>query len=206
MDVNEAGPVPDKEMDPFTLNEDQGRALLGIARRAITLTANNDRVPLEELEDDSLQQKAGVFVTLWKKQQAGDLDLDGFDQLRGCIGRLKPDFPLSYAVNSAAISAATRDPRFSPLTADELDKITIEVAVLTPLEEIESLEEIVIGRDGIVIEAMGRRGLLLPKVAPRMNWDRSDFLENVCLKAGLPPKIWPGEGQLFRFTTTEFRE
>jgi AmmeMemoRadiSam system protein A len=205
MNAKESEPMPEMDSEPFSLSVEQQNKLLGIARRAITLSAKNDRLPNDDLNDVTMQQKAGVFVTLWKRE-ANDPDIELFDQLRGCIGRLQPDFPLTYAVNSAALSAATRDPRFLPVTANELDDITIEIAILSPLEEVDSLHDIVVGRDGLVIEALGRRGLLLPKVAPRMGWNREEFLENVCHKAGVPVDTWPGQGRLYKFTTSEFRE
>ena len=92
------------------------------------------------------------------------------------------------------------------MESHELDSLIIEIAILSPLEQVNFLEEVVIGRDGLVIEAMGRRGLLLPKVATRLNWDREELLQNVCLKAGLPKDTWPETGQLYRFRTTVFHE
>lgn len=190
---------------PITLSEEQQEALLRTARKAIAQAVTESVTTIDEEFDDQLQQPGAVFVTLWQRKQDA-ADSEGSNHLRGCIGRLQADFPLYLAVKNAAISAATRDPRFSPVRPDELDGLTIEIAILSPLETVNQLEEIVIGRDGLVIEAMGKRGLLLPKVASRMQWDRSEFLRNVCLKAGLPDNIWPENGQLYRFRTTVFQE
>ncbi len=194
-----------QESDLIELNEAQRLSLLRLARQSITESvANNHMLVLEEPEPEMLQP-AAVFVTLWQtgESYSGEGDVT---RLRGCIGSLQADLPLYLAVQKSAISAATRDPRFSPVRPDELDSLTIEIAILSPLQVVLDLEDIVIGHDGLVIEAKGRRGLLLPKVATRLNWDRSEFLRNVCIKAGLPDTTWPDEGQLYRFRTTVFQE
>ena len=194
-----------QDSEAITLSDEQCLVLLRIARQAIEQTVNNYPVPREEEMNLQLQQNAAVFVTLWQGQALSS-EAEKSKHLRGCIGRLQPDFPLHLAVKNAAISAATRDPRFNPVQAAELESISIEIAILTPLEVVDSLEEIVLGRDGMVIEANGRRGLLLPKVASRLNWDRIEYLQNLCLKAGLPDDTWPDSGQLFRFQTIELQE
>jgi AmmeMemoRadiSam system protein A len=109
-------------------------------------------------------------------------------------------------VQVVAVGAATRDPRFAPLTLAELDKVRIEIAILSPLRPIKDLQQVIVGQDGLLIEGLGRRGLLLPKVAVRMGWDRESFLEGVCSKAGLPPDCWPGACSLYAFTSLVFDE
>lgn len=184
----------------IVLNEDQQRILLRAARKAIEQAVSNSPTKIDEELDDQMQKPAAVFVTLWERRK-GRSDSEETGRLRGCIGRIQADFPLHLAVKNAAINAATRDPRFAPVKDGELDDITIEIAILSPLEKIDTLEEIVIGRDGLVIEAMGRRGLLLPKVATRLDWDRAELLQNVCRKAGLPEDTWPDSGELYKFET-----
>ncbi len=115
-----------------------------------------------------------AFVTLKK---AG--------QLRGCIGYIEPHAPLIEAVADNAQSAALRDPRFAPVTPEELPDISIEVSALTPLEPVADVEEIEIGRHGLVISQGPNHGLLLPQVPVEWGWDREEFLEHTCLKAGL---------------------
>ena len=205
MPQNESTLAIDQDPEPFILNEGQRQALLRSARQAIEQTVTAEAGEAAEGFDAPLRQPAAVFVTLWQ-QEEGDPAAEESKRLRGCIGRLRPDFPLYRAVTNAAISAATRDPRFAPVESHELDSLIIEIAILSPLEQVNFLEEVVIGRDGLVIEAMGRRGLLLPKVATRLNWDREELLQNVCLKAGLPKDTWPETGQLYRFRTTVFHE
>ena len=202
---HESETILNQDLGPIALSEEQQQVLLRTARKAIEQAVTESGTMIDEVFDDQLQQPSAVFVTLWQRKQ-DEPESEGSNHLRGCIGRLQADFPLYLAVKNAAISAATRDPRFSPVRPDEVDDLTIEIAILTPLETVDKLEEIVIGRDGLVIEAMSRRGLLLPKVASRMQWDRSEFLRNVCLKAGLPDNTWPENGQLYRFKTTVFHE
>jgi AmmeMemoRadiSam system protein A len=188
----------------YDLSKNQKSELLHLARQAIEDRVTHSPETPGGQVDDSLRQPAAVFVTLW--QETGDIENMDSKNLRGCIGRLQPDFPLHIAVRNAAVSAATRDPRFPPVAPEELDSLTIEVALLSPMEAVDDLQDIVIGRDGLVIEAYGRRGLLLPKVATRLNWDREEFLRNVCYKAGLAPDTWPANGTLYKFSTTVFQE
>jgi AmmeMemoRadiSam system protein A len=154
--------------------------LLGIARETLGLAVEEGRTyePPEPGNAELLEER-GVFVTLEKH---GDL--------RGCIGYVLPTKPLYLAVRDMAISAALRDPRFPPVTAAELDSLHIEISVMTPLQPVADPEEIVVGEDGLVIEARGQSGLLLPQVAPEQGWDRERFLEGICMKAGLPPDAY----------------
>lgn len=197
-------PEQNRAEELFDLSEDQKNEILCLAREAIKDRVTRFPETAAGGIDEGLLQPAAVFVTLW--QDTGDGDDADNRRLRGCIGRLQPDYPLYLAVRNAAVSAATRDPRFPPVAPEELDSLTIEVALLSPLEIVNDLHDIVIGRDGLVIEAYGRRGLLLPKVATRMGWGREEFLRNVCLKAGLPPDTWPAGGTLYKFSTTVFQE
>lgn len=153
--------------------------------------------------DPVLSQPAGVFVTLW-------LEAGGGWTLRGCIGRFECDAPLYQAVQRMAVCAATRDPRFPPLSLTELPHLRIEISVLSPLEPVTDLCQVVIGRHGLMIEGYGeglsRRGLLLPQVPLGRGWSAADFLTALCWKADLPADCWPGRAGLWRFTTTTFSE
>jgi AmmeMemoRadiSam system protein A/AmmeMemoRadiSam system protein B len=141
-----------------------------------------------------LLEKRGVFVTLKKR---GDL--------RGCIGYLTGLKPLVQAVLENSYNAAFKDPRFSPITADELDGITIEISVLTEPVPVKSVDEIRTGRDGLVVERGAYRGLLLPQVATEQGWDRNTFLDHTCLKAGLPAGSWKdGVTKIYRFQSIVF--
>ena len=143
-----------------------------------------------------LMEKRGVFVTLEKK-----------GNLRGCIGYLTGLKPLVQAVLDNSYNAAFKDPRFPPVTADELSGISIEISVLTEPALVKSADEIKTGRDGIIIERGAYRGLLLPQVATEQGWDRDTFLDHACLKAGLPAGSWKdGVTKIYRFQAIVFGE
>jgi AmmeMemoRadiSam system protein A len=116
--------------------------------------------------------------------------LNKHGQLRGCIGRLAPDRPIGEVVSEMALAAAFQDPRFRPLSAGELKDIEIEISVLTPFKRIAGIDEIQVGKHGIMMKNAGSSGLLLPQVATDHGWDRNTFLEQTCQKAGLPKDAW----------------
>ncbi len=140
--------------------------------------------------------RRGVFVTL-KKSGA----------LRGCIGYVIGIKPLVLAVLDNSYNAAFKDPRFGPLAAEELKGITIEISVLTVPREVRSVDEIQVGRDGLIVERGSNRGLLLPQVATEQGWDRNTFLDQTCNKAGLRPGAWKdADTKLLRFRAEVFGE
>jgi AmmeMemoRadiSam system protein A len=98
------------------------------------------------------------------------------------------------------------DPRFPPLSEDELEGVTIKISVLSPLKEISNAEEIEVGKHGVMIVQGGRRGVLLPEVPVSRGWDRETFLAHVCMKAGLPLDAWRNNPKLYTFTSNEFGE
>jgi len=145
---------------------------------------------------------AGVFVTINDKSG-----------LRGCIGFPLAVKKLSDALTDAAISAATEDPRFPSITQNELNDLVFEVTLLTSPEEIstsspeEIIQEIKIGRDGLIIEKDSQSGLLLPQVPVEYNWDVVDFLSHTCHKAGLPNNSWADKDtKISKFQGVIFRE
>lgn len=148
--------------------------LLKIARQSIEAHLAGRPVP-QFAVSDTLKVDGAAFVTLTEK-----------GELRGCIGYTEPLMPLWKAVSECAVQAAVSDPRFPPVTSSEIGGLHIEISVLTPLEKVESLDEIEVGRDGLMITMGGRRGLLLPQVASEYGWSRDEFLRNTCRKAGLP--------------------
>jgi AmmeMemoRadiSam system protein B/AmmeMemoRadiSam system protein A len=193
-----AGAASKKDIDSSNYTAKEKNFLLKAARDNIRSWLTKGRgirffptnVPARLLE------KRGVFVTL-KKQ--GDL--------RGCIGYLTGLKPLVQAVLDNSYNAAFKDPRFNPITADELADITIEISVLTEPVLIKSVDEIKIGRDGLIVERGAYRGLLLPQVATEQGWDRDTFLDHTCLKAGLPAGSWKdGVTKLYRFQAIVFGE
>lgn len=169
--------------------------LLARARQAIA-AALGAGAPPDVSGAGALARRAGAFVTL---------HLNG--ELRGCIGHITPDRPLAEVVASCAVSAARADPRFAPLTISELAGAVIEVSVLSGFEPIHSLDQIEIGRHGLLVEQRWSRGLLLPQVAPEWGWDVPTFVQQTCRKAGLPPDAWPdGGATMMRFEAEVFAE
>jgi len=138
---------------------------------------------------------------------------DNRRELRGCIGYPYPTEPLISAVIDSAISSATKDPRFYPLSLEELDQVVFEVSVLTPPELVEAEKpsmypsKIKVGRDGLIVERGFFKGLLLPQVPVEWNWDEEEFLCQCCIKAGLPPDCWLLKGtKIYRFQAIIFEE
>jgi AmmeMemoRadiSam system protein B/AmmeMemoRadiSam system protein A len=165
------------------LTEEEKRLLHRIARRAIedAITQKHEQEP-EPNASPALMQKRGVFVTIKKH-----------GRFRGCIGYIKGIKPLCQAVREMVVAAAFHDPRFPPITEGELPDLEIEISVLTPVRQIKSVEEIEVGKHGILIEKGFHSGLLLPQVATEHGWDCKTFLEHCCLKAGLPRDAWQNE-------------
>jgi hypothetical protein len=184
------------------VSDSDGIELVKMARKAVTeLLQNNLRVN-DAVFDSKFDFSSGVFVTLNKQ-----------DSLRGCIGYPLPVKKLSEGLIDAAISAATQDTRFNPVTADELDKIVFEITVLSPPVEIkveeplEYLKEIKVGRDGLIVENAYTSGLLLPQVPTEYGWNTEEFLEYTCQKAGLKKDAWKDlDTKISRFQGVIFKE
>ena len=175
---------------PFELNEEEGKFLVKLARRAVKEYLETKKVTeTTRIVPEKLLQPCGVFVTINSIENEEK-------ELRGCIGYPYPTDPLVEAVIQSAISAATQDPRFNPLTKDELGKVVFEVSVLTPPQVLEVKRpqdypsKIRIGEDGLIIEKGMFKGLLLPQVPVEWNWGQEEFLCQCCIKAGLPPDNW----------------
>jgi AmmeMemoRadiSam system protein A len=179
------------------------RDLLHRARLAIARAIGADSEPVTPIIDpvpspESLvpaDLRAGAFVTL---------RIHG--ALRGCIGYPDPELVLVEVVERCAVSSATLDPRFPPLSAAELNEVDLEVSVLGPIEPVGDIREVVVGRHGLIVEQARRRGLLLPQVAAEWKWDASEFAAQTCIKAGLPRDAWQTGAKLFRFEAEVFGE
>ena len=179
-------------IDRDMLSTEEKSFLLYLARRTIEHIAHGKTPTIEDYFSDTLIKKTGVFVTLHK---------DG--DLRGCIGYIEGTRPLQQAVSEMAAAAAFEDPRFPKITAAELPHIQIEISVLSPLILIQSIDEIEIGKHGLIIEKGFNKGLLLPQVAIENNWDRRKFLEFTCLKAGLSTNDWQKEDTKIQIFSAE---
>ena len=167
-------------MTESQLSEHSRADLLRLARG--TLEAHFRGEPPPRLASDRAEtfgQPMGLFVTLHHR-----------GELRGCIGTLAPTGDLTRVIAEYALRAALEDPRFPPLLAEELAECSIEISVLSAPEPLEKPEDLEVGRDGLILELRGRRGLLLPQVATEWGFDRERFLAEVLRKAGLPPEAW----------------
>jgi AmmeMemoRadiSam system protein A len=183
--------------DSGSLSTETRRQLLALARDAIAARFRGDQPPrLASDRAETFGQPRALFVTLRR---------DG--QLRGCIGTLAPEGDLGRTVPRFALRAAFEDPRFPGLSPEELPGCTIEISVLTAPRPVEHPEDIVVGRDGLIIELGGRRGLLLPQVATEWGFDRATFLAELSRKAGLPPDAWQlPSARLWSFQAEVFAE
>lgn len=180
------------------LSQEQRSQLLTIAREAIAVVLDGRRPEIDPAQfDEVLRKPAGAFVSLHDK--SGDL--------RGCIGSIVPVEPLCQAVASSAVNAAFRDPRFFPLSKEELAQVDLEISVMGPIEVVNDTAEIEVGRDGLIITKGRNSGLLLPQVATDLGWDLETFLNHTCQKAGLAPHAWRSPGtRIERFSAEVFSE
>ncbi len=182
------------------LSKKEQQTLLTLARETLETWIKEQKVP-EDIESryditNLLKEEMGVFVTLNKKSR-----------LRGCIGYVTGQDSLYRSVMANAVNASTRDPRFRAVTPDELKEIHIEISVMTPLTEVKDIEEIEVGKHGLVMSKGFRRGLLLPQVPVEWKWNRTEFLENTCRKAGLPTGCWKDEDvKIEKFSAQVFGE
>ena len=177
------------------LNAEEQAMLLQITRETLEQVLTDGTRPQYTVDQPALLQPNGAFVTLKK---AG--------QLRGCIGRMSSSQELYVTVQDVAIAAATEDARFPAVAKQELAEVDIEISVLFPMQYVEKLEEIQVGRDGLCISMGPFSGVLLPQVAIEQGWDREEFLRQVCAKAGLPEDAWQKGAILYRFGAQVFGE
>jgi AmmeMemoRadiSam system protein A len=185
MSIAEAAP------DDRRLSELDRKELLRIARATLREYLSTGYLPPGAPHRKSLLVPSGAFVSVY---------VGG--QLRGCMGRVDSDTPLYLAVEQLAVSAATRDPRFDPVRMEELTDAQLEISILSPLH-LGTAEALEVGRHGVVITRGPRRGLLLPQVATKHEWNRERFLDETCAKAGLPPGAWREPGTRIELFTAE---
>ncbi len=183
-------------MASLDLNEKQKKILLDIARKTIECTVTGQKLPEFNIDDKTLNAVCGAFVTIHKN-----------NNLRGCIGNVVGRGPLYRTVMQMAVEACSHDPRFSPVSENELGDIDIEISVLSPFEKITDIEKIEVGVHGIFIKKGFYQGLLLPQVATEYNWTRNEFLEHTCLKAGLGRNCYlDSKCEIYIFSATVFGE
>ena len=175
------------------------QSLLQRAREVITCAVSSKPYPSR---GDSPSNVAGAIPFELHGGAVVTLRIGG--ALRGCIGYPEPLLPLIDAVERCAVSAAFSDPRFPPLTHDELAGVALEISVLGPIEPVGDISEIEIGRHGLIVELGRRRGLLLPQVAIEWKWDGVEFASQTCVKAGLPRDAWRNGAELLKFEAEVF--
>ncbi|MDA3928782.1 MAG: AmmeMemoRadiSam system protein A [Prolixibacteraceae bacterium] len=185
-------------MIPFTLTKQEQITLLKIARNTLLKlfhsTKNQYEITTKETTPN-LKSYCGVFVSLYNN-----------DTLRGCIGSLTSSLPLTETLISSTISAAKNDSRFPPITAKEINEISIELSILTPLEKIYSLNNFELGKHGIYIKKGGQSGTFLPQVASQTNWTKEEFLGNCSKnKAGLTWDGWKS-AEVYRYEAIVIKE
>ena len=163
------------------LTQKQKRGLIDIAERTIVQYVVGGQILGVSEKDPRLLEHEGAFVTIHKNKA-----------LRGCIGNIVTDKPLYQTVRDMAIAAATQDPRFKPLTKEELSDIEVEISVLSKPERIKSIDEIQMGVHGVIVhQGPLHHGIFLPQVATETGWSKEEFLSQLCAqKAGLPPDAW----------------
>lgn len=170
--------------------------VLDFARKTIECKASGKDLPKFDDSFLVLKEERGVFVTLNKK-----------GNLRGCIGLLSTMKPLHESIQEVAQAAAFQDPRFQPVTRDELPEIDIEISIITPIRRVKNIKKIKVGRHGLLVRYGDAQGLLLPQVAVKNAWSRRTFLEHTCVKAGLPRDAWQHpETEIMTFSAHIFTE
>ena len=179
----------------FQLTEQDQRFLLRIARDSVQSHLLNEAPRLPDVRGGVLTEAHGVFVSIHKGRE-----------LRGCIGNLHPAAALYRTAAECAVAAAVGDPRFMPLMPGELPGVEFEISVLSLMLPVENIDEIDVGKHGLLISKKNARGLLLPQVATTYGWDRERFLAETCRKAGLLPDEWKDGASIHRFSAFVFGE
>jgi len=197
---SKAKPAPIIDVDTVMINNSyilsvsDKKTLLKYARRTLEQFYSSRTLPLPRDINPMLKIKRGAFVTLRKH-----------GELRGCIGHMAEDTPLCTVVGSMALQAAFNDTRFTPLTQEELSRVEFEISVLTPFTQVGSADNIVLGRDGVIVKKGDRQAVFLPQVATETGWDKEMFLDQLCRKAGLQAGDWKS-ATLFTFQADVFGE
>jgi len=192
-DLQEKG---DMIMKVEYLSKEEKVKLLEIAKLSIIEAVTGKRQFFPNVTEEKLKENCGAFVTIKEN-----------NELRGCIGYIQAVKPLYETVKDVAKSAAVNDYRFNPVAENELDKLELEISVLTPLKKIKDINEIEVGKHGLVMKQGFNSGLLLPQVATEYNWDKETFLKETCRKAGLPQDAWKDKStEIYTFSAEVFGE
>jgi AmmeMemoRadiSam system protein A len=164
------------------LTSQDRQTLLALAKQAIENYVSGTPFTLPDLQTlpPNIRIPASIFVTLRQGHE-----------LRGCLGNLSCNQPLAHEVMTTAIAAASEDPRFEPLSADEWPQLNLEISVLSPFQRAASAKDIIPGKHGVMVQRGSRKGLFLPQVWKETGWDKNKFLNELCsTKSGLPAAAW----------------
>jgi AmmeMemoRadiSam system protein A len=181
--------------DPPPLSAEEQGFLLSMARRSVRSALSHEILAPPTGVPPRLLERRGAFVTLRRERD-----------LRGCIGMMPAGDPLIQTILRCAVAAALEDPRFPPVALEELSRLTVEVSVLAPARQVMDVEEIEVGRHGLIVAQGGRRALLLPQVAIEHGWDRLTLLRETCRKAGLDPDAWQRGARIEVFSAQVFSD
>jgi AmmeMemoRadiSam system protein A len=195
----------------FVITPEERQFLLADARETIAAELES-RAPRYRRDTDDktapnsvLRQPCGAFVTLHKYSSGGHIARDR--SLRGCIGRMTANLPLEETVRLMAHEAAFGDPRFPPLRPGELEQCHIEISALSPMSVCPDPQQVEVGVHGLYLTRGGRSGVLLPQVPLEQGWNRQEYLDYICVKAGLPPESYNApDATLYTFTAVVFGE
>lgn len=185
----------------FNISAEEKSILLAQARESITAELEKRKPDFHHKipEDSNLYQPCGAFVSL----HTGRVQRN----LRGCIGRMTANLPLIETVRIMAKEAAFGDPRFPPLRKEELDRCHIEISALSPMTPCDDPQKVKVGVHGLLLRRGGRSGVLLPQVPVEQGWDLQQYLDYICIKAGLPSDSYNApDAELFTFTAIVFGE
>lgn len=184
------------EQEDEYLTKEEKEYLIQVAKEAVYNAIRGRGYSPPPPPTEKLARPSGVFVTL---------KINGM--LRGCIGYVLPVKPLYVATSQVAADAAVNDPRFPSVSVQEFDDLEFEISVLTPLEKVDNIDEIVVGKHGLMIRSGYYQGVLLPQVPVEYGWDRYEFLDNTCLKAGLSRGCWKEPGvEIYKFSAYIFTD
>ena len=200
----------ERDAKTFDISNEEKKALLAEARETIAAKLEG-RTPEYRLEPSvqtaldkgtsALSKPCGAFVTLHIPDSRGEKNL------RGCIGRMIASTPLEKTVRAMAVEAAFGDPRFQPLKKNEFSKISIEISALSPMEPCPNPRSVKVGVHGLYLIHRGRAGVLLPQVPVEQGWNQDEYLDYICVKAGLPPGSYEApDAELYTFTAIVFGE
>jgi AmmeMemoRadiSam system protein A len=184
----------------FTIDLEERRFLLALARESIASKLENRKPQYQTMHSSVLEQSCGAFVTLRK-------NASGARSLRGCIGRMTANLPLEETVRIMAREAAFGDPRFPPLKPGELEQCHIEISALSPMTVCLDPRDVEVGVHGLYLTRGGRSGVLLPQVPVEQSWNQKEYLDYICIKAGLPSESYNApDATLYTFTAVVFAE